>query len=167
MTPMAETLKRRLAASPTVGLIGLGYVGLPLAVAFAESGATVIGVDLDVRRVAAVRAGESFIEDVPAEPLARLVRAGRLSASDDIGALSEADAIVICVPTPLGKSKEPDISFIVAATDAVAGIIRRGQLVGLDHLGDMARPLDQLDQVVGEAVVVIDDEDHPLGFPPA
>jgi len=132
MTPMAETLKRRLAASPTVGLIGLGYVGLPLAVAFAESGATVIGVDLDVRRVAAVRAGESFIEDVPAESLARLVRAGRLSASDDIGTLSEADAIVICVPTPLGKSKEPDISFIVAATDAVAGIIRRGQLVVLE-----------------------------------
>ena len=132
MTPTAETLKRRLAASPTVGLIGLGYVGLPLAVAFAESGATVIGVDLDVRRVAAVRAGESFIEDVPTESLARLVRAGRLSASDDIGALRDADAIVICVPTPLGKSKEPDISFIVAAADAVAGIIRRGQLVVLE-----------------------------------
>src|SRR2546428_410461 len=129
MTPTAETLKRRLAASPTVGLIGLGYVGLPLAVAFAESGATVIGVDLDVRRVAAVRAGESFIEDVPAEPLARLVRAGRLSARDDIGALKDADAIVICVPTPLGKSKEPDISFIVAAADAVAAIVKRGQLI--------------------------------------
>ncbi len=132
MTPTAETLKRRLAASPTVGLIGLGYVGLPLAVAFAESGATVIGVDLDVRRVAAVRAGESFIEDVPTEPLARLVRAERLSASDDIGALRDADAIVICVPTPLGKSKEPDISFIVAAADAVAGIIRGGHLVVLE-----------------------------------
>src|SRR2546430_8644374 len=68
MTPSAETLKQRLAANPTVGLIGLGYVGLPLAVAFAESGATVIGVDLDARRVAAVRAGTSFIEDVPAGP---------------------------------------------------------------------------------------------------
>ncbi len=132
MTPTAETLKRRLAASPTVGLVGLGYVGLPLAVAFAESGATVIGVDLDVRRIAAIRADESFIEDMPTEPLARLVRAGRLSASDDIGALRDADAIVICVPTPLGKSKEPDISFIVAAADAVAGIIRRGQLVVLE-----------------------------------
>src|SRR5438552_5990542 len=87
MTPSAETLKQRLAANPTVGLIGLGYVGLPLAVAFAESGATVIGVDLDARRVTAVRAGESFIEDVPAERLARLVRAGRLSASDDVGVL--------------------------------------------------------------------------------
>src|SRR5207247_6704057 len=111
---------------------GLGYVGLPLAVAFAESGATVIGVDLDVRRVAAVRAGESFIEDVPAELLTRLVRAGRLSARDDVGALKDADAIVICVPTPLGKSKEPDISFIVAAADAVAAIIRPGQLIVLE-----------------------------------
>jgi len=132
VTSAAETLKQRLATSPTVGLIGLGYVGLPLAVAFAESGANVIGVDLDSRRVAAVRAGTSFIEDVPAEPLARLVRAGRLSAHDDFGALKDADAIVICVPTPLGKSKEPDISFIVAAADAVAAIIRPGQLVVLE-----------------------------------
>jgi UDP-N-acetyl-D-glucosamine dehydrogenase len=132
MTPAAETLKQRLAAEPTVGLIGLGYVGLPLAVAFAESGATVIGVDVDERRVAAVRAGESFIEDVPTAQLAGLVRAGRLSASEDIGSLKDADAIIICVPTPLGKSKEPDISFIVGAADAVAGVIRRGQLIVLE-----------------------------------
>ena len=132
MTTTAEALQRRLSGEPTVGLIGLGYVGLPLAVAFAESGATVIGVDLDARRVAAVRAGESFIEDVPTGQLARLVRAGRLSASDDVAALKDADAIVICVPTPLGKSKEPDISFIVGAADAVARVIRRGQLVVLE-----------------------------------
>ena len=132
MTAVADTLKQRLATSPTVGLIGLGYVGLPLAVAFAESGATVIGVDLDSRRIAAIRAGASFVEDVPAESLGRLVRAGRLSAHDDVGALKDADAIVICVPTPLGKSKEPDISFIVAAADAVAAIIRPGQLVVLE-----------------------------------
>ena len=104
MSTAAEGLKQRLAASPTIGLIGLGYVGLPLAVAFAESGATVIGVDLDARRVAAISSGTSFIEDVPAEQLGRLVRSGRLSARDDVGALKDADAIVICVPTPLGKS---------------------------------------------------------------
>jgi UDP-N-acetyl-D-glucosamine dehydrogenase len=132
VTTTAEALQRRLSGEPTVGLIGLGYVGLPLAVAFAESGATVIGVDLDARRVAAVRAGKSFIEDVPTEQLARLVRAGRLNASDDVPALKDADAIVICVPTPLGKSKEPDISFIVGAADAVAQVIRRGQLVVLE-----------------------------------
>jgi UDP-N-acetyl-D-glucosamine dehydrogenase len=128
----ARRLRERLAASPIVGVIGLGYVGLPLAVAFAESGATVIGVDLDARRVAGVAAGESFIEDVPTAALAALVRAGRLGATADVAALKEADAIVICVPTPLGKSKEPDISFIVAAADAVASIIRPGQLVVLE-----------------------------------
>jgi UDP-N-acetyl-D-glucosamine dehydrogenase len=101
-------------------------------VAFAESGATVVGVDLDARRIAAIRTGQSFIEDVPTETLTRLVQAGRLRATDDIAALRKADAIVICVPTPLGKSKEPDISFIVSAADAIAGILHRGQLVVLE-----------------------------------
>jgi len=128
----AERLRERLAGQPTVGVIGLGYVGLPLAVAFAESGATVIGVDADARRVAGVNAGASFIEDVPGAALQALVRAGRLAATGEVGGLKEADAIVICVPTPLGKSKEPDISFIVAAADAVATIIRAGQLVVLE-----------------------------------
>ncbi|OLE38438.1 MAG: UDP-N-acetyl-D-glucosamine dehydrogenase [Candidatus Rokubacteria bacterium 13_1_20CM_2_70_7] len=130
--PAAEALRARLAAAPTVGVIGLGYVGLPLAVAFAESGATVLGIDLDARRVAGVGAAQSFIEDVPTEALRAVVRAGRLSASDDYGALSHADAIVICVPTPLGKSKEPDISNIIAAADAVASVARAGQLVVLE-----------------------------------
>src|SRR5260370_301964 len=123
MAATADALRQRLAGAPTVGVVGLGYVGLPLAVAFAESGATVVGVDLDAQRVAAVRAGRSFIEDVPAATLARVVGAGRLGASDDVAALEDADAIVICVPTPLGKSKEPHISFIVSAADAVARII--------------------------------------------
>ena len=132
MNPTAQALRARLAATPTIGIIGLGYVGLPLAVAFAESGASVIGVDIDPERVAAIRAGRSFVEDVPAASLARLVAAGRLGAADKVAALEDADAIVICVPTPLGKSKEPDISFIVSAADAVAAIIRPGQLVVLE-----------------------------------
>jgi len=132
MNATARALRQRLEGTPTLGVIGLGYVGLPLAVAFAESGATVIGVDTDPRRVAAVRAGASFIEDVPAAALAALAGAGRLVATDEITPLKDADAIVICVPTPLGKSKEPDISFIVSAADAVASIIRAGQLVVLE-----------------------------------
>ncbi len=128
----AEALQARLSGTPVLGVIGLGYVGLPLAVAFAESGATVVGIDLDHQRVAAIGAGQSFIEDVATETLAPLVRAGRLTATDDYAALKGADAIVICVPTPLGKSKEPDISYIVGAVDAVAGIVRRGQLVVLE-----------------------------------
>jgi len=82
--------------------------------------------------VARVRAGESFVEDVPTSTLAGLVTAGRLTATDDVAALKDVDAILICVPTPLGKSKEPDISYIVSAADAVAGVIRRGQLVVLE-----------------------------------
>lgn len=132
MNAMAALVNERLAGTPTIGVIGLGYVGLPLAVAFAESGATVLGVDLDARRVAGVTAGASFIEDVPTETLDRLVREGRLAASDDVTTLKDADAIVICVPTPLGKSKEPDISHIVSAADAVARIIHRGLLVVLE-----------------------------------
>jgi UDP-N-acetyl-D-glucosamine dehydrogenase len=128
----AAALRQRLAATPVVGVVGLGYVGLPLAVAFAESGARVVGVDLDGDRVAAVREGRSFIEDVPPSTLAALVRAGRLRATDDYASLGAADAIVICVPTPLGKSREPDISFIVRAADAVAQVVRRGQLVVLE-----------------------------------
>jgi UDP-N-acetyl-D-glucosamine dehydrogenase len=132
MNATAQALRARLTGAPTIGVIGLGYVGLPLAVAFAESGATVIGVDLDPQRVAAIQEGRSFVEDVPAASLGPLVASGRLGAADNVAALKDADAIVICVPTPLGKSKEPDISFIVSAADAVAAIIRPGQLVVLE-----------------------------------
>jgi UDP-N-acetyl-D-glucosamine dehydrogenase len=131
-TSAAARLGERLAATPLIGVIGLGYVGLPLAVAFAQSGASVIGVDLDPARVDAIQARRSFVEDVPTGVLAELVERGRLAATDDVARLADADAIVICVPTPLGKSKEPDISYIVAAADAVAGILRAGQLVVLE-----------------------------------
>src|SRR2546428_12460282 len=107
MTPSAETLKQRLVANPTVGLIGLGYVGLPLAVAFAESGATVIGVDLDARRVTAMRAGESFIEDVPAERLARPGRARPPRAPGGGRGVEGAAAAVHFLPATLGQSEGP------------------------------------------------------------
>ncbi|MBI2218051.1 MAG: nucleotide sugar dehydrogenase [Candidatus Rokubacteria bacterium] len=128
----AEMLRERLAGTPAVGVVGLGYVGLPLAVAFAQSGASVIGIDLDGARVSAIQAGRSFVEDVPASVLSDVVASGRLRASDDGALLSRADAIVICVPTPLGKSREPDISYIVGAADAVAKTIRPGQLIVLE-----------------------------------
>jgi len=131
-TAVRNALRERLRAAPTIGVVGLGYVGLPLAVAFAESGATVLGVDLDARRVGNITAGKSFIEDVESETLATLINAKRLSAFGGFEVLKDADAIIICVPTPLGKSKEPDISFIVAAADAVAAIARRGQIIVLE-----------------------------------
>ncbi len=132
MSTPAEVLRARLAGSPTIGLVGLGYVGLPLAVAFAESGAQVLGVDSDTARLRRLAAGDSFIEDVPASTLGPLVTSGRLAVSEDFQALKDADAIVICVPTPLGKSKDPDISFILGAADAIAAIVHRAQLVVLE-----------------------------------
>ena len=132
MSGAADRLRRRLAGAPTVGVVGLGYVGLPLAVAFAESGATVLGVDVDATRVAAVRAGASYVADVAAARLAPLLGTGRLQAFTDVAPLKDADAVLICVPTPLGKSREPDISHILAAAEAVAGVARPGQLVVLE-----------------------------------
>jgi UDP-N-acetyl-D-glucosamine dehydrogenase len=126
---LEERLKSR---SATVGVVGLGYVGLPLAVAFARAGFRVIGVDADPVRTALLAGGMSPVEDVPAALLAPLVQSGRLAIHSAPDALGEADAIVICVPTPLGKSKEPDISFIVAAADGVARVLRPGGLVVLE-----------------------------------
>jgi len=126
---LEERLKSR---SATVGVVGLGYVGLPLAVAFARAGFRVIGVDADPVRTALLAGGTSPVEDVPAARLAPLVQSGRLAIHSVPDALGEADAIVICVPTPLGKSKEPDISFIVAAADGVARVLRPGGLVVLE-----------------------------------
>ena len=136
MTPLGalgSRLEERLKSrSATVGVVGLGYVGLPLAVAFARAGFRVVGVDADPVRTALLAGGMSPVEDVPAALLAPLVQSGRLAIHSAPDALGEADAIVICVPTPLGKSKEPDISFIVAAADGVARVLRPGGLVVLE-----------------------------------
>ena len=131
--PAATELRQRLERhDATVGVVGLGYVGLPLAVAFAKAGVPVIGVDADDARIERIGRGQSPVEDVPSDELAPLVRTGRLTVTREIAALAAADAMIICVPTPLGKSKEPDISHIVAAADEVARILRPGQLVVLE-----------------------------------
>jgi UDP-N-acetyl-D-glucosamine dehydrogenase len=132
MNSIASELKKRLVGSPTVGVIGLGYVGLPLAVAFAESGANVVGVDLDARRAKAVASGSSVTEDITNDRVGALVASERLRVSSDVRPLKDADAIIICVPTPLGKSRQPDISYIERATEDVAGVLRPGQLVVLE-----------------------------------
>jgi len=132
MNSVGSELKRRLLATPTVGVIGLGYVGLPLAVAFAESGATVVGVDLDARRRETVASGSSVTEDITNDRVRALVSSGRLRVAGDVEPLRDADAIIICVPTPLGKSRQPDISYIERATEDVAQILRPGQLVVLE-----------------------------------
>ncbi|MCC7493558.1 MAG: nucleotide sugar dehydrogenase [Fimbriimonadaceae bacterium] len=115
-----------------VGVIGLGYVGLPLAAEFASAGLTVVGFDVDATKTAALNRGESYIDDVPAATVADLVATGRLSGTTDFSALATVDAVSICVPTPLRKTKDPNISYVVAAADVVAQHARPGLLVVLE-----------------------------------
>jgi UDP-N-acetyl-D-glucosamine dehydrogenase len=114
----------------TVGIIGLGYVGLPLAVAFAREGCEVIGVDTDSRKIDAIAAGESYIEDVPSEALAEL--SGRIHATTRYARLAKADAVLICVPTPLTPNREPDLGPLLEATRALAEVLQAEQLVVLE-----------------------------------
>jgi UDP-N-acetyl-D-glucosamine dehydrogenase len=127
--PLVSKLKSRNAR---VGIIGLGYVGLPLAVEFADAGLTVLPVDLDPVKVETLRQGRSYIPDVPNDRLKKVVDAGRLTATTDFSVLTEADAISICVPTPLRKTKDPDLSYVVAAVEQVSRYLRKGQLVVLE-----------------------------------
>ena len=115
-----------------IAIIGAGYVGLPLAVAFAQAGRRVHCLDTDPAKVAAIGAGRSFIADVDSDELAELTAAGLLTAGADYAAVAEAEAIVICVPTPLTENREPDVSIIVAAAESIAPHLRRGQLVVLE-----------------------------------
>ena len=129
----AETLKSKIEQrTARVGVIGLGYVGLPLAVEFAAAGFHVTGFDVDASKVASVNAGRSYIGDVAEAHLAEVVRAGRLDATADMAKLVDMDVIDICVPTPLNKTRDPDLSFVVMAVDAVKARLRKGQLIILE-----------------------------------
>src|SRR5215213_281122 len=113
-----------------VGIIGLGYVGLPLAVAFAEAGADVVGVDADSRKVERLRRSESDVEDIASDRLREV--APRFTATTEHEHLGGCDAVIICVPTPLTNSREPDLSYIVDSATALSGVLRKGQLVVLE-----------------------------------
>jgi UDP-N-acetyl-D-glucosamine dehydrogenase len=120
------------SAGDRVGIIGLGYVGLPLAIAFARVGVPVVGYDLDTVKVGAITDGRSYIEDVSPETLAPLVRSGALTATDDPAALAGCSALLICVPTPLGEHREPDLSYVIAATETALAHLGPGALVVLE-----------------------------------
>jgi UDP-N-acetyl-D-glucosamine dehydrogenase len=131
--PLATVLEDRLrSGTARVAVVGLGYVGLSLAVGLARAGLVVHGIEVDLERSTLVNAGQSYICDVPSSELAMLVAAGRLSASISFDAAADADAIVICVPTPLRKTREPDISFILSAMDSLLPALRAGQLLVLE-----------------------------------
>jgi UDP-N-acetyl-D-glucosamine dehydrogenase len=115
--------------SARVGVIGLGYVGLPLAVGFARAGYTVLGLDVDERKVAALNEGRSYIQDVESDDVMAAVQVGRLSASSDYDLLGQTDAIFICVPTPFDAMKAPDLAYIEQAAKGIATRLKPGQLV--------------------------------------
>jgi len=129
----AEVLLQRIERRTAhVSVIGLGYVGLPLAVEMAQAGFTVTGIDIDEPRVRKLQRGESYIQDVPTRDVKALVRSGKLQATTDFSTLRKADTVNICVPTPLSKQRDPDVSYIVAATEQVVKYLHRGMLVILE-----------------------------------
>ena len=132
-TDLVSVLEKKLSArTARAGVIGLGYVGLPLAVELSRAGLEVVGFDLDARKVDAINRGESYIPDVPASEVAEFRRQGKLSATVDPSVIATLDTINICVPTPLRKTKDPDLSYVVSAVETVAAHLRPGQLVVLE-----------------------------------
>jgi UDP-N-acetyl-D-glucosamine dehydrogenase len=127
-----ELIRKAGDRSAVFGVVGLGYVGLPLAVEIAHAGYRVIGFDVNARVAEGINGGRSHIQDVPTARLAPLVSAGTISATTEAARLADADVISICVPTPLSKTRDPDVSFVLAAADAIRGVVRSGQVVILE-----------------------------------
>ena len=146
-----------------VGIIGLGYVGLPLAVAFARAGAEVVAVDLDPRKVEAIRAGRSYIEDVDSTELAAV--GGAIEASTRYAALGGVEAILICVPTPLTRNREPELGPLIDAGRSLAGVIRPGQLVVLESTTYPGTTRERLQPLLEESGLAAGRDFH-LAFSP-
>jgi UDP-N-acetyl-D-glucosamine dehydrogenase len=151
--------------SASVGVVGLGYVGLPLAVEFARAGFVTTGIDLDQRKVDAVNGGTSYIPDVSTAELARLVAEGRLRATTEFAVVSDLDTVNICVPTPLRKTKDPDMSYIVSAVEQIATGLHRGLLVILEST-TYPGTTEELVQPILEGSGLKAGEDFFLAFSP-
>src|SRR3989449_353000 len=132
MASNQQILERIRGKQARIGIIGLGYVGLPLAVEFAQTGFDVTGFDVDEQKTTQINAGTSYIPDVSSAHLSEVVNAGRLRATADMQQLGAMDVIDICVPTPLRKTKDPDLSYVVLAVEAVAATLKSGQLIILE-----------------------------------
>src|SRR3954451_23479901 len=146
-----------------IGIVGLGYAGLPLALGFAETGFSVTGIDVSPERVAAVRERRSYLVDVPEERYAPVD--DRLTATDDYSVVAELDAITICVPTPLNKTRTPDLRFIVSATESLAKHLRPGQLIVLQSTTYPGTTEDVLRPILEESGLTVG-EDFFLGYAP-
>ena len=149
-----------------ISIIGLGYVGLPLCLQFARNGVTVLGLDIDSVKVDAINAGKSYIHHIATESVAEQVTAGRLSASTDFSKVSQATAVVICVPTPLNKNREPDISYIIKTGEAIAPHLKPNTLVVLESTTYPGTTDEDLRAVLESGSGLIAGQDFHLAFSP-
>src|SRR4030042_5692364 len=152
--------------SAKIGILGLGYVGLPLAAAFGEAGFQIIGIDPDTRKVDSINQGKSYIQDVPGEQINRLVNSGKLTATSDFSKLSQCDAVSICVPTPLRKTGDPDMSFILSATEQLAKYIHPGMIIVLESTTYPGTTREVLLPKLGKERGLVVGEDFFLAFSP-
>ncbi|WP_291322527.1 nucleotide sugar dehydrogenase [Desulfonatronospira sp.] len=127
-----ELINKLNSGEARIGIIGLGYVGLPLALRYLEVGYPVLGLDIDPKKVESIKAGESYIRHIPSRPLKQAVQQGRLEASLDFSRAGEADALILCVPTPLDKHREPDLTYVINSLEEILPVMRPGQVVSLE-----------------------------------
>jgi UDP-N-acetyl-D-glucosamine dehydrogenase len=166
MNPKDALLKQIKDKTARIAILGLGYVGLPLAVVFGEAGFKVTGIDPDNRKVDSVNKGVSYIPDVKTEKLAELVSAGKLKATTDFSVLKEIDAASICVPTPLRQTGDPDMSFIMSATEELAKYMHKGMVVVLESSTYPGTTREVLLPMLGESNGLKVGEDWFLAFSP-
>jgi UDP-N-acetyl-D-glucosamine dehydrogenase len=166
MTTKEALITKLQTKEARVAILGLGYVGLPLAVVFGDAGFHVIGVDPDARKVQSLNDCVSYIPDVPSEAIQRLVSSGMFTATSDFAALAAADAVSICVPTPLRKTGDPDMSFILSATDELAKYMHKGMVVVLESTTYPGTTREVLLPKLGEEHSLVVGEDWFLAFSP-
>ena len=166
MTSALEGLRGHLRdRTAVVGIIGLGYVGLPQALAFAETGYRVLGLDIDPAKPAALRAGRSYLRDIPSSRVSALISQGRLNATDDFSRVGECDVAIICVPTPLAEHGEPDLSAVSGTASTIAPYLRPGQLVVLVST-TYPGTTEELVRPLLEAPGLVVGQDIALGYSP-
>jgi UDP-N-acetyl-D-glucosamine dehydrogenase len=161
----SELLDRLAARTAVVGVIGLGYVGLPIALAAANAGFHVVGFDIDSAKPAALLAGQSYLKHIPSAAITAAVASGRFTATSDFTRLGEADALLICVPTPLTAHLEPDMTYIVATAETIRQHLRPGQLIVLESTTYPGTTVEVLKPIL-EASGLVSNRDFLLAFSP-
>ena len=166
MAPKLTQLKNRIADKEfLLGIIGLGYVGLPLSLTFLRRDISVLGFDLDARKIAKLKKGESYIKHIPADKLAPFVRQEKFSATDDFSRLNEPDVLLICVPTPLTQNREPDMQYIKNTAHSIAKVLRAGQMIILESTTYPGTTVELLQPIL-ESSGLRAGEDFALAYSP-